>query len=259
MKTHIFIGYDEREKDPYNVCVQSLKDSSLCPENIIVHPINHRELRKLGYFDRPWLIKEDGTYEDVRDGRPFSVQFSHSRFLTPFLAKKYGISDCVMFVDCDFLFLDDVNVLMNECRRQAYLSNYPVQVVKHDYNPQNTVKMDGSRQTTYNRKLWSSLMVFDTTNKANDVLDPQSVSYQTGKWLHQFEWLDNPETQIGSIPEVWNFIPNHSERRTDLTGSEASAIHFTEGGPWFENYEDCPYSELWTRSFYRSMRAGFPR
>lgn len=256
-KNHIFIGYDEREKDPYDVCIQSLKDNSKNPDRIVIHALNHRDLRKRGYFNRPWEILQDGTYRDVTDGRPFSVQFSHSRFLTNQLAKDMGITDdVVMFVDCDFVFLQDVNDLFDECRKKKH--EFPVQVVKHEYLPkEGSIKMDGSKQLSYNKKLWSSLIMFNTGAKQNDVLTSFRVNNAPGSWLHSFAWLRDDE--IGSIDEKWNFLPNHSENRTGLLGYDAGAIHYTEGGPWFTNYEDCLYGDLWTRYFYRRHRGGLSR
>jgi len=259
MKLHIFMGYDEREPVPFSVAVQSLKDNSKTPNDIVVHPLYHKDLRAKGYFNRQWLIKEDGSYEDVKDGKPFSVQFSHSRFLTPFLAKKMGIYGPVMFVDCDFIFLTDVAKLFDFCREEMYKNDYPVMLVKHEYHPQNTRKMDNSVQTDYSMKLWSAMMMFDTRNKACDVLNPDTVNNRPGSWLHQFKWLDNPEKQIGALPETWNYVPGHSTERTGVLPKDADAIHYTEGGPWFSQYEDCYAGDIWTRYFYRMNTFGLPR
>lgn len=256
LKNHIFIGYDEREKDPFNVCVQSLKDSSTDPDRIVVHPLFHRELRTLGMFDRPWKVMEDGTYEDVRDGRPFSVQFSHSRFLTPLLARMLGIKDVVMFVDCDFLFQQDVNQLFDQARQEK--DKYAVQVVKHDYKSINTHKMDGAIQSSYNKKLWSALMLFNTEHKGINQLTGQNVNNKPGSWLHSFEWLDD-DSLIGSIDERWHFVGDHSEVTTGVSGHEAFAIHYTEGGPWFNKYSDCLYAGNWYKSFYKYIQQGVPR
>ena len=106
MNYPIYIGYDQREHAAYMVCKDSIQrkvweDS---PE-YDVYALAHKELRREGHFDRPWIIDEKGQFWDKRDGRPFSTEFSHSRFLTPKLAWNAGYRDLVMFVDCDFLFL----------------------------------------------------------------------------------------------------------------------------------------------------------
>lgn len=66
-------------------------------------------------------------------------------------------------------------------------------------------------------------------------LTPTVVNRESGRWLHQFSWLQ--ENNIGELPEAWNCI----------TGDDdvPKAVHYTEGGPWFEGYEKCPYGHLW--------------
>ena len=31
-------------------------------------------------------------------------------------------------------------------------------------------------------------------------------------------------------------------------------IHYTEGGPWFENYRNCEFSELWKQELFTMMK-----
>ena len=31
------------------------------------------------------------------------------------------------------------------------------------------------------------------------------------------------------------------------------AVHYTEGGPWFKDYIDCEYSELWKQALHNMM------
>ena len=56
---------------------------------------------------------------------------------------------------------------------------------------------------------------------------------------HRFGWLKDQE--ISNIRE-WNWLVNWYKEPKDGT---PKAIHFTEGGPWFENYKNCEYSDLW--------------
>ena len=51
---HIFVGYDSRESDAYDVCLKSIKLNNAA--NVFVHPLNHLELRKQGLFKRRWLV-----------------------------------------------------------------------------------------------------------------------------------------------------------------------------------------------------------
>ena len=104
-KLLIYVGYDSREDIAYEVCRHSIVRRASVPVEVI--PLNHRELRRQGLFWRPWIIRGDGQFMDGVDGLPFSTEFSHTRFLVPDLAKKKG-AEWALFVDCDFLFLEDI-------------------------------------------------------------------------------------------------------------------------------------------------------
>ena len=78
---HVFVGMDDEQREAYEVCAYSIRQNS--GPNVKIHPINHRELRKIGLFNRPWKVQPDGNWLDERDGRPFSTTFSHSRFAVP--------------------------------------------------------------------------------------------------------------------------------------------------------------------------------
>ena len=226
----VFVGYDSREHDAYAVCKHTLQETS----GATVIPLEHRDLRHRGLFDRPWQIEPDGTFKDIRDGRPFSTEFAHSRFLTPVYASKLGIEDdLVVFVDSDFLFKEDINNLLDQIRSEGLTKT--VWCVKHNFTPTKDRKMDNQHQQAYPCKLWSSLMVF---NMEPFRVGPEQtynldflVKYfnrQSGRFLHTFQWVTG-EDQIGSIDEKWNFIPDHSEPRVKM--KDASAIHFTHGVP----------------------------
>jgi len=231
----IFIGFDERQPEAFKVCQESILQHASIPVEII--PLNHKELRSQGYFNRPWKIDESGHYYDIRDERPFSTQFSHSRFLVPLLSKNK--SKYTIFVDSDFVFLSDVAKLISHCA--SGVEKYPVYVVKHNYTPGVPRKMDNCIQASYQKKLWTSLMVFDNSSVDLQRLTEFHVNNKDGRWLHMFEWLgQSPDELIGSIPEGWNFIPNHSEGCGDV-----HAIHFTEGTPHMKGYENCKFSELY--------------
>ena len=81
MTLNIFIGWDEREQEAYDVCVKSLlKHSS---EELNIHPIIRSVLIDTGEYFR----------EQPETG---SVEFTYTRFLTPYLSKYEGWS---LFID----------------------------------------------------------------------------------------------------------------------------------------------------------------
>lgn len=235
---NVFVGYDDREKEFYDLCQYTLKTSSEFKVN--VYPLNHLELRQKGYFTRPWQVDGiTGQYIDLVDNKPFSTQFSHSRFLTPLIAKEMGLKGKVMFVDLDFLFVDDVANLFGEIELRDRKSIY---VVKHEYTPNNSKKMDNKEQVKYDKKLWSSLMVFDLEHLETEALTKNLINTADGRFLHQFKWLKD-DNSIGFINESWNYIPEHSDKR--IHEGDISAIHFTEGAPFMKGYENCAMSEVY--------------
>ena len=110
--------------------------------------------------------------------------------------------------------------------------------VHHDYRPSETVKMDGQRQELYNRKNWSSLVLFNCEHPSNRFLNVKAVNFMRGGFLHGFGWL-RPE-MIGSVPESWNWLEGWSDARW-----EPKAVHFTRGVPSMKGYENIPYADEW--------------
>ncbi|BAF21368.1 protein CDI [Oryza sativa Japonica Group] len=220
----VFVGYDSREDIAYRVCRRSLLQRSSVPVAVI--PIVQQELRSAGLY---W--RERGPTE--------STEFSFTRFLTPHLA---GYRGWALFVDCDFLFVADVA----ELARMAD-PRYAVLCVHHDYAPKEATKMDGAVQTVYPRKNWSSMVLFNCAHPKNRAaLTPEAVSTQSGAYLHRFMWLDDAD--IGEVPFVWNFLVGHNRvDPADTAGTAPRAIHYTSGGPWFEQYKNCEFAELWVQ------------
>lgn len=239
----VFVGYDDREHDAYLVCKHTLLKHASAPVNIV--PLKHKFLRKIGLFDRSWLVEgKTGNYKDLRDDKPFSTQFSHSRFAVPALARYLGLqTSYVMFVDCDFLWQDDVCKLFAE----AQANGKTVSVVKHDFIPNNTSKMDNQEQAMYAYKLWSSLMVFDIDSKYCPTI--AEVNHWSGRALHQFDWLH--KNDIGSLNERWNWIPSHSEPRVSI--EEVGAIHYTHGVPTVSE-EPVLYGERYMRALGEALK-----
>jgi lipopolysaccharide biosynthesis glycosyltransferase len=226
----VFIGWDEREDVVGRVCESSILRHA--NGGVILNPLQHRKLRHAGLFWREWRIGDDGQYWDDLDGKPFSTQFSHSRFLTPHLAKQTG-AQWAMFVDCDFLFRRDVAELFALADPTKALM-----CVKHQQPDTGARKMDGMKQIQYPRKNWSSLMLFNLHHEANARLTPECVNAADGSWLHQFGWLS--DDQIGALPGTWNHLAT-----IDSNDVDPASVHFTLGGPWFDEWPASKWDDEW--------------
>ena len=169
---------------------------------------------------------------DQRDGKPFSTEFSFTRFLVPTLAKEAQVGRYVAFVDGDFLFQEDPRNILDVVK--AYRA--PVYVVKHDYLPTERYKMDGMLQSAYGCKLWSSLMLFDLENPLLRNLTPDRVNQMPGFALHQFKWLPSID-DVEALDPRWNVLTHKP-----WTGP-VGAYHYTLGTP--ELKEDCPRAAEW--------------
>ena len=62
----------------------------------------------------------------------------------------------------------------------------------------------------------------------------------TGRRAGGPQWLD--DAVIGAVPETWNWLEGWSRRPDD---GHPNVVHFTRGGPWFENWMDVEFAELW--------------
>lgn len=214
----VFIGWDSREDIAYQVCRHSILRHTKA--QIPVIPIKLPDLRDKGIYTR-----------DV-DQRA-STEFSLTRFLTPFLAGENGWS---IFVDCDFVFTRDVTSIL-----EGLDPSKAVYVVKHDYEPNHTTKMDGQVQTTYPRKNWSSFILFNNAHPKVRELTPDVVNSQTPAYLHRFAWLDDED--IGALDLEWNFLVGEYPKPAKLP----MCVHYTNGGPWFENWQDVDFADLWIK------------
>lgn len=218
-KLKIFVGYDTREDLAFEICRHSLLKHATLPIEII--PIKQAELRRSGIYTRSRDLTE-------------STEFSFTRFLTPYLA---GYEGWAMFVDCDFLYTADIRELV-----ELIDDKYAIMCVQHDYTPKTATKMDGVVQTTYPRKNWSSMVLYNCAHPKNRVLSPAVVNSQSGAFLHRFMWLDDKD--IGSIPFTWNFLVGHNEMPPN-SHVLPKAIHYTSGGPWFDAWQSCDYAQEW--------------
>ncbi len=208
----IFIGYDKNEIVAYHTLVQSLIDTSSTP--LAVTPLALDNLASVFRRERNQLQ---------------STEFSFSRFLVPYLSGYQGWS---LFMDCDMLVMEDVANLF------ALADNrYATMVCQHDYVPRDSIKFLGQTQTKYEKKNWSSVILFN--NAKCDALTPDYVNTATGLELHQFKWLKGDHL-IGSLPLRWNHLVGEYDAIPDPAN-----VHYTVGGPYFDEYAACDYSREW--------------
>lgn len=223
----VYIGFDRREPEATEVARRSLE--ATCSVPLRVMELHEDALRASGHYDRPFRVEGQQRF-DVRDGKPFSTDFSFTRFLVPALQ---GFRDWALFCDGDFLFRADLKDLVALAD-----ASKAVMVVKHDYRPPEKVKMDGQRQERYHRKNWSSLILWNCGHPANAALSCAEVNHRPGSYLHGFKWLD--DELIGGLPEHWNWLEGWSS--PDIT---PSVVHMTRGVPTMKGYENIPYADEW--------------
>lgn len=211
----VFIGYDARESNAYRVCVASIVQHTR--DGFDVTPVNGRLLG--ASYARKEMRDGDGRLWDLTAGRaPMSTEFANARFYVPHMAR----SGWALYCDGDFMFRADLRDLFALAD-----SRYAVHVVPHRHVPLENVKMDGQVQTTYDRKNWSSLMLFNCDHPAvRDVLTPDYLNRAPGLDLHQFKWLD--DHLIGALPYEWNYLVGVADWRV---APKCKAAHFTLGTP----------------------------
>ena len=215
----IFVGWDSREDIAYQVCKASIENLASVPVEVI--PLKQKELRKHKVYTRP----VDALA---------STEFTFTRFLIPHLTEYEGWA---LFIDCDFVALEDVKLLFDQAD-----DKYAVMCAQHDYTPKETVKMDGQVQHIYPRKNWSSMMLINCGHPSNASITAEQVNnvHKTGAYFHRFSWLD--DTEIGELSHEWNWLVGWYKEPED---GSPKFLHYTEGGPWFKQYESCEYASEW--------------
>lgn len=212
MDLNVYIGYDQKEHIAAEVCKFSMK-------------------RRTPAWVEIDYLKSEMLPEFTRPREPHqATDFTYTRFLVPYLSDFVGWS---IFCDCDFLFVGDIARVFKHVDKTKAVS-----VVQHpSYNPRSQVKMNGISQVPMHRKNWASFIVFNNAHPALQVLTPEFVNTFPGRSLHQFGWLKDSE--LGSLPLEWNCLDDY------YLLDRPQAIHYTDGGPWFEKYQNTMYSSLW--------------
>ncbi len=217
----IFIGFDERETVAWHVLTHSILARSSMPVAFV--PLALNNLKSVFTRQREALQSTD---------------FSFSRFLTPYLSGYEGWS---LFMDCDMLVRRDIAELW-----ALRDERYALMCVKHDHQPKEAVKFLNQPQTPYNKKNWSSAMLFN--NAKCRALTPEFVNTASGLQLHQFKWLGD-DGLIGDLPAAWNHLVGYSEPMPD-----AANVHYTLGGPYFDEFRDCEHAGAWLQEKRGTLR-----
>lgn len=202
----VFIGYDKNETVAYHVLAHSIHRHASKP--VAITPLVLSQLP---------LKRQRSVFQ--------STDFSFSRFLVPWLCDYQGQA---VFLDCDMLVRSDITELLE------YLDGSDVQVVKHDYRPSTESKFLNQVQSRYEKKNWSSVMLFD--NAKCRTLTPEAVDSETGLYLHQFKWA----SEVGNLPVAWNHLVTEYPYNP-----HAKLVHYTLGTPCFAKYANCDYADEW--------------
>lgn len=216
----IYVGFDQREAVAYHAFCQSVIENTSEPVQLI--PLARNALN---------------GFDGQRDG---SNAFIYSRFLVPYLNDYKGHA---IYADGDMICQGDIAELW-----ALRDSHKDVQVVKHDYKTKHQIKYLGAKNEDYEKKNWSSLILWNCGSFPNKILTPDVVSTLTGEYLHRFRWLQ--DDRIGELPKEWNWLA------TEYPDNEqAKLIHYTLGSCCFADYADAPMSRNWHSAFNRMASA----
>jgi lipopolysaccharide biosynthesis glycosyltransferase len=202
----VYVGYDSSnfgQKIAHDVCVRSIRKYN---NKVKIIPLVKSELEKIG-FNREYDPKA-------------STEFTYTRFLVPYLN---NYKDIAVFCDSDFLYRYDIEELLN-----FYDETKAVMCVKHEQKSLTQTKFSGMPQNDYPRKNWSSLMLFNCAHPSCKKLTIDIVNKETPKYLHRMEWCNDDD--IGEIPYQYNYLVGY------YFTNDPKAIHFTEGGPWHNEW-----------------------
>jgi len=212
----IFIGYDPVESVAWHTMAHSILSRSSIPVSII--PVN--------------IVNLKGIFTRERDPKQ-SNEFSFTRFLVPYLSDFEGYA---LFFDCDMLLRTDISEILNVIKQQPDRALY---VVQHNYEPRDDVKYLNTVQYKYPRKNWSSVVLWNCAHPANKKVTPDFVNTATPMELHRFQWLS--DDQIGELDVRWNWLVGEY----DQPPSDVKNVHWTVGGPYFDEYKNADFSSEW--------------
>ena len=219
---HIFVGWDPGENMAHVIACQSIRYNAVRAPQI--RRLALAELQARMMYTRP-IEKHaapDGgpamLYDPISQA-PMSTEHAIARFFVPWYQQYKGWA---LFVDGDIMCRHDIGDLFALADPK-----YAVMVVKHPPILDTSPKKGGMVQLPYERKNWSSVMLFNCAHMANRQLGDIVLNSFPGRDLHRFCWLKDEE--IGELPPTWNHLVNVSAPVPDPQGP--ALVHFTLGIP----------------------------
>jgi len=237
MKRTVYLGFDRREAVAFRVARTSLfRHMAPC---LPVQWLSLEEMQQRGLYRRPFewrqLSPDWAVMWDTISDAPQSTEHANSRWLV----KELAGTGWVLFTDCDVLFRSNVNDLFDELDPSKALY-----CVQHDYQPTETVKMDGQVQTKYHRKNWSSVFALNCDHPANAALTVDLINTLPGRELHRFSWLDDGD--IGALDAGWNYLVGVSP-----PCDRVHIAHFTLGTPDMPGFYYSEFADEWRNELER--------
>jgi lipopolysaccharide biosynthesis glycosyltransferase len=199
----IWIGYDSQFQANISPQLESIRKHS--NGEFSVRFLHLNQLSNILYRDRDPKQSTDSAF---------------TRWLVPYLADYQGWH---LYMDSDMMVRKPLSELID-----LIDDSKAVMVVKHGDQHGQTVKFNGHVQTAYDRKNWSSLMLFNADRCR--ALTVNYINKASGLYLHQFKWLD--EGLIGQLPAEWNYLVGVNEPMSD-----PAVVHWTLSGPWVTDTE----------------------
>ena len=225
---NIYLGYDSSHEGIYEAAeksihhaIQKSKSGGVASEYFNDYKVEVKKLdiNAISEYTRPYANQ--------------STEFTYSRFLIPYLENYEGFS---FFIDDDYLWK------LNPMSLFYFLDpEHAVACVQYDFKHHDETKMDGEKNVSYPKKLWSSMMIFNNNHEDCKKLTPEVVNTASGQYLHQFEWTD----QISEIPGHKICTEGYDEKFEETH----HAIHYTRGGPWIKgmDYSHINNLETWQK------------